>query len=933
MPQHFTIANFKFGLDSRRSELTSVPGTLLVCENAHINQGAQAEKRKAFVKLGTLPNGCIGLQETSTGLVTYGSAAAPAMPVGLQGLVTYTRLRHPYWQIDSNAPQYNSHLNPNSLVEPSLSSIVHSCAYGGFDFAIASFTAEQGTGGDTFDDLFSDTFYYYKGNVLLNCLQGRCDFMKSSAFITTSIYLAMATQFAYYASDMAGSIFTFLPQSLGVNFQISCQITGPLNTPFSIVVSDTSQAITTSVQTTASAPVDAVGATTTIYFTKAAAGTKNISVLTAPNVVNGAVSGTVNLIPAGTVTFDTSIYQTVVKLANAINASNTGYTAQATYLGAVVASLVITAPPTFGAVVNASNVTITTSNLFVSATPLQNSGAEGASTTFALAAGVTQKQGTGQTSLLIFNQGEVPISMGSYQADLVYNGLTYNLGRTDLTTSRATAAFFVNPLATGSGGDSLNSITLPDGTNLLNAAVPWPFSVNQFCLDICTSINAKWNPTVGVARYSDGAGHTRNDNTWLAYTVFGTNTDGTTVPGVVVVAPPGEQYNDVKLVVNLTTIPISSAVNGPFVGGGASNTPLPIVLGSDYPAKVSGTFVMALGGKLYMARGTRFGFSASFDCTKWNRQDTGAGSVQNLDFYSAPSDIICTAPYQGKLAVFGRRNVSIWQVNADPAQYAQSQSLPNIGTFAKLSVQPLGDLDVLFLSDTGVRSLRVRDNTLNAFVNDIGSPIDDFITASLIANSATANAAACAIVEPGSGRYWLHLNGTIYVLSYYPSLKIIAWSTYLPTYDVGGVQTAFVPVKFLTYNGQVYVLDSNSNVYVYGGTDNNTYDGCVATVQSPWMDLKSPHMNKNSLRLNVAMAGEWQVQAGMDPRAGDLMTVVEANPAATGSEPTDSTFDESSFAWSRYGSHFQFKATTASTWKQAALFSSITLQYNPGRDE
>lgn len=50
--KELSIANFKYGLDSRREALTSLLGTLVQCENAHINPGGEVEKRKAFVDLG-----------------------------------------------------------------------------------------------------------------------------------------------------------------------------------------------------------------------------------------------------------------------------------------------------------------------------------------------------------------------------------------------------------------------------------------------------------------------------------------------------------------------------------------------------------------------------------------------------------------------------------------------------------------------------------------------------------------------------------------------------------------------------------------------------------------------------------------------------------------------------------------------------------------
>jgi hypothetical protein len=72
--KYVTLQNFKYGLDGRKSELSSVPGTLLQCINGHINSGGEVEQRKTFAKQ-TNPFGGVtfGLQDTDSGLVTFGS--------------------------------------------------------------------------------------------------------------------------------------------------------------------------------------------------------------------------------------------------------------------------------------------------------------------------------------------------------------------------------------------------------------------------------------------------------------------------------------------------------------------------------------------------------------------------------------------------------------------------------------------------------------------------------------------------------------------------------------------------------------------------------------------------------------------------------------------------------------------------------------------
>lgn len=75
--RHIQITSFKYGLDTRRSELSVQPGTLVTCENAFINAGGEVEKRKAFVKDAVLfPADTYGLESTDVGLLTFYSGVS-----------------------------------------------------------------------------------------------------------------------------------------------------------------------------------------------------------------------------------------------------------------------------------------------------------------------------------------------------------------------------------------------------------------------------------------------------------------------------------------------------------------------------------------------------------------------------------------------------------------------------------------------------------------------------------------------------------------------------------------------------------------------------------------------------------------------------------------------------------------------------------------
>ena len=208
-----------------------------------------------------------------------------------------------------------------------------------------------------------------------------------------------------------------------------------------------------------------------------------------------------------------------------------------------------------------------------------------------------------------------------------------------------------------------------------------------------------------------------------------------------------------------------------------------VLFGAGNATAVVPLFALTYGNRVNVVGGSTDYMSAIGQPTVFNSLTAaGASYLTMSDWLSTSTSILSAVPYQGKLAFFSRWNVQIWNVNADPLQWSQQQVLANIGTIARNSVQSLGDLDVLFLSDTGLRSLRVRDSSLNAYVADIGSPIDDVVQTS-IQTAGSGVGASMAVVEPMSGRYWCFVGGTIYVLSYYPNSKIIAWGTYLPTYS------------------------------------------------------------------------------------------------------------------------------------------------------
>jgi hypothetical protein len=330
------------------------------------------------------------------------------------------------------------------------------------------------------------------------------------------------------------------------------------------------------------------------------------------------------------------------------------------------------------------------------------------------------------------------------------------------------------------------------------------------------------------------------------------------------------------------------------------------------------TFYFVFDRKLYALAGPSVFFSAIDRPTAFNDLNGAGNSFLKLSNTLAnPEDVTAMALFQGKAAFFSRRSVQVWNVDADPDKWGETQPLENIGTVAKLSVQSIGTWECVFLDDNGFRSLRARVATDNAEVNDLGSPIDTLVQAKLAGSTGTQVAAACGVVEPKSKRYWCFVNDTIYVLSYFPSAQIVAWSTYLATYQDGaGVQTAFVPQNFVVLNGQVFTRDGTA-LYAYGGADGVSYDNCVAQADTPFLDMQSPAAGKDFYGIDVASTGAWDGYIGTNTAdSTDVSKVFSQN---------GSSYANASIPVTRRGTHLKMRFV--STGSTAAVVSKGILHF------
>ena len=306
-------------------------------------------------------------------------------------------------------------------------------------------------------------------------------------------------------------------------------------------------------------------------------------------------------------------------------------------------------------------------------------------------------------------------------------------------------------------------------------------------------------------------------------------------------------------------------------------------------ANASGTYSRTYKTKMYRTDQGNLYFSGTGDPATTDPASTahpGAGFI-NMQINDPEGESVNGMEvFYDKMAVFARLTTQMWALDPDPANDQLNQVL-RIGTPAPYTIMQFGTGDILFLSDSGVRSLKSLTINLAASVSDVGSAIDLLVIPVMRALSVSAlHNGAQATVQPIQGRYWMYLDGTIYVLSYFPAGDITAWSTFKP---------GFVVNNFAVVQNRVFVLDTSRHVWAYGGPTLDVYDSSKVTVRTPHHAAEEPTTNKRLKSFDVICTGAWSVSLGMIPNNTDLFEL-SANISGT-------TLGLQSIPFAGYGTH------------------------------
>jgi len=297
-----------------------------------------------------------------------------------------------------------------------------------------------------------------------------------------------------------------------------------------------------------------------------------------------------------------------------------------------------------------------------------------------------------------------------------------------------------------------------------------------------------------------------------------------------------------------------------------------------------GFYCRTYKNKMYTVEQSTLYFSATGNAGDWTGLNPGvpAEYTNFIDLSMGDSDMtdsVALEVYYDKLAIFSSTAVQLWIMDPDFLKNQYVQTLRQAGTTAWRSVLQYGSGDVMYLSQSGVRSLRARNSSLAAAVSDIGSPLDPLLQDLFRTMGRDWMSGTIALLQPVTGRFWVIMAGSrtddaapltskIYVLSAFPGPKITAWSEY----DAGFVITAAC-----IHNDHVVVRDDHNRVYAYGGISDigPVYDDSPVELIFPFHAGEQVATFKTFTGLDATCAGiPWQVAVAFNVEAPEVEDAV-----------------------------------------------------------
>jgi len=182
--------------------------------------------------------------------------------------------------------------------------------------------------------------------------------------------------------------------------------------------------------------------------------------------------------------------------------------------------------------------------------------------------------------------------------------------------------------------------------------------------------------------------------------------------------------------------------------------------------------VLKMEQKIWAVDGDTVAFSKTGDPEDWTAA-SNAGFIAVGLHQEGADNALALGQYQRKqMVVFFLDGAQLWNVDPDPAAHSLAQVLSNTRSQYHKSLEHLSN-DLVYLSDSGFRSIAEEILSDNQKEEDIGTPIDNLVTPLLAPSKEPIS-----IFYPDQGQYWCSINDRVFVYTFSRSNKIAAWSEY-----------------------------------------------------------------------------------------------------------------------------------------------------------
>jgi hypothetical protein len=203
-------------------------------------------------------------------------------------------------------------------------------------------------------------------------------------------------------------------------------------------------------------------------------------------------------------------------------------------------------------------------------------------------------------------------------------------------------------------------------------------------------------------------------------------------------------------------------------------------------------------------------FSRLLDGSDFSGGDSGSLSLNSVFPNNDP--IVALSAHNGFLIIFGRNNIAIYANPIDVTQLTLAEFIPNVGCIARDSVQNTGT-DVIFLSDSGVRSLQRVIQEKSLPFRDLSKNVRDELITNVISET------------PSSIKSIYYDRDAFYLLSL-PATKVVYCFDTRNTLQDGSARVtkwnSIDPKAFCVNNNKELLIGKPGYIGKYFGYSDNT---------------------------------------------------------------------------------------------------------------